>query len=89
MSSYNPSWSYETEFLVVYSWGDLLHVDVLNYHRFWQPALIGSTTIALSRLKDQIYQTGIHADLIKDAEQRGNILLDVMYYPIVDECEGK
>jgi len=78
--TYNPNWSYQTEFLVVYSWDDLLHLDVLNHHRFWRPALIGSTTIALSRLKDQIYETGIHADLIKNAEQRGNILLDAMYY---------
>lgn len=73
----------------MYSWDDLLHLDVLNYHRFWQPALIGSTTIALSRLKDQIYQTGIHANLIKNADQQGNILLDAMYYPIVDAYESK
>ncbi|KAG6814023.1 hypothetical protein H0H92_003873 [Tricholoma furcatifolium] len=83
---FEPTWM-ETKYIVIYSLSETLNVQLYNYHELRRHALLGETQFELSQLREEEAQRGHNLPLIKDDKQRGDVLLNVAYYPVSEGDE--
>jgi Ca2+-dependent lipid-binding protein len=87
-SSYDPNWM-ETVFLLVNSLDDSLILIVYDHHGHWKNTVLGSATFHLSCLAGDRIQGGIHPSLSKDGKNKGDLMLDVIYHPVMSIDEDQ
>jgi len=79
----------ETMFLLVNSLDQSLTLSVCDRHEHWKDTVLGSTTFHLGQLAEDTIQGGIHLSFSKDGKNRGELMFDVIYYPVLKPDEGQ
>ncbi|KAG5353458.1 hypothetical protein C0989_006615 [Termitomyces sp. Mn162] len=87
-NTFNPTWN-ETKFVLVNSLQESLVLTVWDYNDHRKDFLMGSTSFELSKLLEDATQEDIHAVILKDGKDRGELKYDVSYYPVLEAAEGE
>ncbi|KAG6910554.1 hypothetical protein DXG01_009504 [Tephrocybe rancida] len=80
---FEPTWM-ETKFIVLYSLAGTLNLRMYDHHEHRRHALLGEAQFGLSRLIEDAAHGGHDLPLIKDEKQRGDLLVNLAYYPTKD-----
>ncbi|KAF8078319.1 C2 domain-containing protein [Lyophyllum atratum] len=79
---FEPTWM-ETKYIVIHSLDDTLNLRLNDHHEHRRDALLGEARFDLSKLKEESAPGGLHLPLKRDEKQRGELLVDLIYYPAV------
>jgi C2 domain len=80
--SFNPSWM-ETKFVVLRSLDDTLTLSLFDHHEHWKHNFLGVSSYKLSKLREDAVQAGLVLSLLKNETTRGELLIDLIYYPLL------
>lgn len=73
----------ETKFLLVNSLHESLVLNVMDFNDHRQNTLMGSASFALDVLEQDATREDISCKILKDGKERGELLFDVNFYPVV------
>jgi Ca2+-dependent lipid-binding protein, contains C2 domain len=79
----------ETMFLLVNSLDEPLNLSVYDRHQHWKDSVLGSAIFQLSPLVEDAIQGGIHQAFSKDGKNKGELMFDVIYYPVLKPDEER
>jgi len=85
---FNPSWM-ETIFVVLRSLDDTLTLTLFDRHERRKHTLLGVSTYKLSKLRQDRAQGGVLLSLLKSEKTRGELLIDLIYYPLTHDLDSK
>ena len=73
----------ETKFIVLKSLDDNLVLSLFNHHAHRKHNLLGASRYQLSKLREVTSEGGLVLPLFKRNKVRGELLVDVIFYPIL------
>jgi Ca2+-dependent lipid-binding protein len=73
----------ETKFIVLRSLDDFLTLSLFDHHEYRKHRFLGESGYQLSKLKEDVIQSGLLLPLLRNEKPRGDILVDLIYYPLV------
>ncbi|KAF8898447.1 C2 domain-containing protein [Infundibulicybe gibba] len=79
---FDPTWM-ETHYIPVNTLNASLKLTLYNHHAHWKHTFLGAARFNLSKLQGDPALGGISARLSKDQKERGEVLFDLAFYPIV------
>lgn len=82
LSSVNPSWS-ETKFLLVNSLTETLVMSVVDYNEHRKHTDLGAASFSLVNLSEDASLENIESTVFKDGKDRGKLLFDVSFFPVL------
>lgn len=79
-STANPHWN-TTHFLLLNSMNDLLTLEIMDYNEVRKDSSLGTANFDLQTLIAEPEQTGLSIPVMHQSKARGDIRLDLTYYP--------
>jgi Ca2+-dependent lipid-binding protein len=79
----------ETIFVVLRSLDDTLTLTLFDRHERRKHTLLGVSTYKLSKLRQDRAQGGVLLSLLKSEKTRGELLIDLIYYPLTHDLDSK
>jgi Ca2+-dependent lipid-binding protein len=80
LRDFNPTWM-ETKFIVLRSLDDTLALSLFDHHAHRNHRLLGVSRYQLCKLREATVQCGLALPLLKRDKLRGELLIDLIYYP--------
>ncbi|KAG5728553.1 Tricalbin-3 [Termitomyces sp. T112] len=78
---FEPTWM-ETKYIVIYSLTGILDLRLYDHHEYRRHTLLGETQFQLSHLEEDMAHGGHNLPLRKGSKQRGDLLVNLAYYPV-------
>lgn len=78
----------ETKFVVLRSLDDNLTLSLFDRHGHRKHKFLGMSCYNLSKLKEDPVQGGLLVPLLKNQKTRGELLIDLIYYPLLHANHG-
>lgn len=85
---FDPTWM-ETKYIVVTSLDDTLNLHLYDYHEHRRHSYLGGAVFNLAKLREDVAPGGIHLPLVRNEKTRGELLVDVIFYPTVEPSDGR
>ncbi|KAL4069403.1 C2 domain-containing protein [Scleroderma citrinum] len=81
-NTYNPTWM-ETKFILVNSLQEPLVLNVMDYNDHRKDTNLGAATFDLQKLLEDASIEGLQHPVLKDGKDRGQLRIDMSYYPVL------
>jgi Ca2+-dependent lipid-binding protein len=77
-----PRWN-ETKTILINSLNDALSFQIFDYNEFRKDRLLGTANFDLKQLEQQTEHENVSGQVMYNAKNRGEVLFDVRYYPVL------